>query len=92
MVFSVKVKVRVKDINKVKVEEQPEELKSLAEQHFCERCEEQEVNLNSKLAQVAMGVRRSGKSILCYNALSKARVHFAYINFDDERFEGKLQQ
>lgn len=68
------------------VEEQKYELQALAEQNFCERREEKEVNLNSKLAQVAIGVRRSGKSVLCYNALAKAGVEFAYINFDDERF------
>lgn len=67
------------------VEEQLEELQAMAEQNFCERREEIEVNLNSKMAQVAIGVRRSGKSVLCYNALTKAGVKFAYINFDDER-------
>lgn len=70
------------------VEEQKLELQALAEQNFCERREEKEVNFNSKLAQVAIGVRRSGKSILCYNSLAKASVKFAYINFDDERFFG----
>jgi len=67
------------------VEEQLEELQAMAEQNFCERREEIEVNLNSKMAQVAIGVRRSGKSVLCYNALTKAGIKFAYINFDDER-------
>lgn len=70
------------------IEEQKLELQALAEQNFCERREEKEVNFNSKLAQVAIGVRRSGKSILCYNSLAKASVKFAYINFDDERFFG----
>lgn len=70
------------------VEEQKLELQALAEQNFCERREEKEVNFNSKLAQVAIGVRRSGKSILCYYSLAKASVKFAYINFDDERFFG----
>ncbi|MCF0205446.1 MAG: ATP-binding protein [Muribaculaceae bacterium] len=70
------------------VEEQLAELKFLATQNFCARREESEVNLNSKLAQVAIGVRRSGKSVLCYNALTKANINFAYVNFDDERFYG----
>ena len=45
------------------------------------------INLKSKLAQVVIGVRRSGKSTLCFNALKKANVHYAYANFDDERLE-----
>jgi predicted AAA+ superfamily ATPase len=32
-------------------------------------------------------VRRSGKSTLCFNALRKAGVHYAYANFDDERLK-----
>ena len=70
------------------VEEQLEELKTMAEQNFCTRREEVEINLSSKMAQAAIGVRRSGKSVLCYNALTKAKIQFAYVNFDDERFQG----
>lgn len=69
------------------VEEQLEELKAMSEQNFCTRREEDEINLSSKMAQVAIGVRRSGKSVLCYNALTKANIQFAYVNFDDERFQ-----
>lgn len=36
-------------------------------------------------AQVVIGVRRSGKSTLCYNALTRKKIKFAYVNFDDER-------
>lgn len=68
------------------VEEQLEELKALASQNFITRREESEVDFGSKMAQVAIGVRRSGKSVLCYNALTKANLKFAYVNFDDERF------
>ncbi|MCF0201165.1 MAG: ATP-binding protein [Bacteroidales bacterium] len=70
------------------VEEQLDELTALSEQNFCERREETEVDLGSKMAQVVIGVRRSGKSVLCYNVLTKAGVKFAYVNFDDERFQG----
>lgn len=69
------------------VEEQLDELTALADQNFCTRREEKEVNFDSKMAQVAIGVRRSGKSVLCYNALTKANIKFAYVNFDDERFQ-----
>ena len=51
----------------------------------CERLEERNVDLNSRLAQVVTGVRRSGKSTLCLNVLKKSRQPFAYVNFDDER-------
>lgn len=59
------------------VEEQLEELKAMSEQNFCTRREEDEINLSSKMAQVAIGVRRSGKSVLCYNALTRANIQFA---------------
>ena len=65
--------------------DQSEELASLRSQRFCERMEESKIKLESKKAQVVIGVRRSGKSTLCFNALTKARVNFAYVNFDDER-------
>ena len=51
------------------------------------RAEEKEIDLESKLAQVVIGVRRSGKSTLCRKVLHEAKVKAAYINFDDERLE-----
>lgn len=65
--------------------DQREELTALGYQRFCERKEESMIKLESKKAQVVIGVRRSGKSTLCFNALTKANVNFAYVNFDDER-------
>ncbi|MGM9832944.1 MAG: ATP-binding protein [Candidatus Limisoma sp.] len=67
--------------------EQRQELQALGDEDFCARQEENEINLDSRLAQVVIGVRRSGKSTLCYNALKSKNVNFAYVNFDDERFE-----
>ena len=61
------------------------ELAAMLQEPFCDRKEEQLINLQSKKAQVVIGVRRSGKSTLCIQALRKANVNFAYINFDDER-------
>jgi Predicted ATPase (AAA+ superfamily) len=46
------------------------------------------VDLKSTQAQVVMGVRRSGKSTLCYQALQDAKVKYAYADFDDERLLG----
>ncbi len=65
--------------------DQKKELEGFAKQGFCERPEETKIKMNSKKAQVVIGVRQSGKSVLCYNALSKSGVSFAYVNFDDER-------
>lgn len=75
----------VYEIEKVLLEQQ-DELAALREEQMIHRPEEELINLNSKLAQVVIGVRRSGKSTLCYNALIKSNVNFAYVNFDDERF------
>lgn len=64
--------------------DQKEELQYLLKQNFCHRKEEDLIDLDSNLAQVVIGVRRSGKSTLCLNALKHYGVRFAYINFDDE--------
>lgn len=65
--------------------EQQDELETHEEEMLIHRPEEEFINLNSRLAQVVIGVRRSGKSTLCFNSLRKAGVHYAYANFDDER-------
>lgn len=67
--------------------EQIKELKVKARTTRCKRKEEAFVNLNSSMAQVVIGVRRSGKSTLCFNVLHDAGVKYAYANFDDERLE-----
>lgn len=64
--------------------DQKEELDSLRGRKFCHRSEEKLIDLNSSLAQVVIGVRRSGKSTLCFNALEESGVSYAYVNFDDE--------
>ena len=74
------------EIEKVLLEQQ-DELEALGSEVLIHRPEESLINLKSKLAQVVIGVRRSGKSTLCFNALRRAGVHFAYVNFDDERLE-----
>lgn len=78
--------MKISDIEKVLLEQQ-DELEALESEVLIHRPEENLINLNSKLAQVVIGVRRSGKSTLCFNALRKAGVHYAYANFDDERLE-----
>ena len=54
--------------------DQKEELEKMKTQEFCHRPQEDLINMNSNLAQVVIGVRRSGKSTLCFNALQKAGV------------------
>ncbi len=68
--------------------EQYEELKKLAKVPLVSRPEEELVDLNSTMAQVVIGVRRSGKSTLCYSLLKNKNLKFAYANFDDERVIG----
>lgn len=65
--------------------DQKEELKMMDTSLLCSRKEEAEVELQSKLAQVVIGVRRSGKSTLCQKVLLESGLNFAYVNFDDER-------
>ncbi len=64
--------------------DQKEELEALRNKSFSYREEERMINLESSLAQVVIGVRRSGKSTLCFNALERSKVSYAYVNFDDE--------
>lgn len=68
--------------------EQKEEFLMKLQDNYCTRPEEDLIDLNSKLAQVVIGIRRSGKSTLCFNVIKKAGLNFAYVNFDDERFLG----
>ena len=78
--------MKISEIEKVLLEQQ-DELEALEGEILIHRPEKDLINLKSKLAQVVIGVRRSGKSTLCFNALRKAGVHYAYANFDDERLE-----
>ena len=65
--------------------EQREEFNTCLLEEYCSRAEEELVDLNSKLAQVVIGIRRSGKSTLCFNVIKKSGEKFAYVNSDDER-------
>lgn len=65
--------------------DQQEELEMRRGETLCHRPEEAQIDLGSTQAQVVIGVRRSGKSTLCFQALEKAGVKYAYVDFDDER-------
>ena len=69
--------------------DQREELTNRHWKNIVAREEEKEINLNSPLAQVVIGVRRSGKSTLCSKVMLESGLPFGYINFDDDRL-GKL--
>lgn len=65
--------------------EQKQEMHRYMQRTTCNRSEETQVNLESEMAQVIIGVRRSGKSTMCRNVLRDSKKVFAYVNFDDER-------
>ena len=67
--------------------DQQEELVFRRSEKLCHRKEESMIDLNSTQAQVVIGVRRSGKSTLCFQALENAGVKYAYVDFDDERLK-----
>lgn len=65
--------------------DQKEEIYSIDLTKLVTRKEEKFVDLNSRFAQVVIGVRRCGKSTLCQKVLLENNINFGYINFDDER-------
>lgn len=65
--------------------DQQDELDSLVNEDYVQRPEAKQFEFNSKLAQVVIGVRRSGKSTLCHMALQEKGVKYGYVNFDDDR-------
>ena len=76
-----------RELEKILVDQQ-EELQAKRSVKFCARKEIGLVDLSSPQAQVVIGVRRSGKSTLCFQALEKAGVKYAYVDFDDEQLKG----
>lgn len=65
--------------------DQKEEIEATDLTQFCSRKEESQLSSESRLAQVVIGVRRSGKSTLCTQFLLRQGLPFAYVNFDDDR-------
>ena len=68
--------------------DQKEELDVKPLETLCPRSETSLVDMKSTQAQVVIGVRRSGKSTLCYQALEQTGNKYAYADFDDERLVG----
>lgn len=65
--------------------DQKAEIEQVDSVNLVPRIEENSVDLDSKLAQIVIGVRRSGKSTLCQKVLIQNNIKFGYVNFDDER-------
>lgn len=65
--------------------DQREELLSDTNEGYVYRKEADRISFDNHLAQVVIGVRRSGKSTLCRMALDRAGVKYGYVNFDDDR-------
>jgi predicted AAA+ superfamily ATPase len=63
----------MKDLKRI-LSNQKAELDLVDLETLCSRKEEQEIQLNSKLAQIVIGVRRSGKSTLCMKVLMQSGV------------------
>ena len=75
------------DINAYKqaLLDQQKEKNEIVLERLTTRREEVCFDLNSQLAQIVIGVRRSGKSTICHKILIQHKINYAYINFDDER-------
>ena len=67
------------------INDERQELSAKRNMRLCRRRETCLIEMDSPQAQVVIGLRRSGKSTLCYCALEEAGVNYAYVNFDDER-------
>ena len=65
--------------------EQQEEIKSYKPQKWVARKEESLFEFDTKMAQVVIGVRRSGKSTLCHKVLLERGIRYGYVNLDDDR-------
>jgi len=68
--------------------EQKEEIKNYCTKKWVNRKEENLFEFDSSLAQVVIGVRRSGKSTLCHKVLQRKGVKYAFVNLDDDRLAG----
>ena len=75
------------DINTYKqvLSDQQKEKNEILLENLTTRREEVYFDLNSPLAQIVIGVRRSGKSTICHKVLKQNNINYAYVNFDDER-------
>lgn len=67
------------------ITEQKVECERLKYQNWIKRPEEELFEFETDMAQIVIGVRRSGKSTLCHRTLKSRGIRYAFLNFDDER-------
>lgn len=65
--------------------EQQEEIKGYRPHKWVSRMEESLFEFDTTMAQVVIGVRRSGKSTLCHKVLLERGIRYGYVNLDDDR-------
>ena len=65
--------------------EQQEEIKGYKPQKWVSRKEESLFEFDTKMAQIVIGVRRSGKSTICHKVLLERGIRYGYVNLDDDR-------
>jgi predicted AAA+ superfamily ATPase len=70
------------------ITDQQKEKNEIVVSKLTARREESFFEFDSPLAQIVIGVRRSGKSTLCHKVLKQNNIDYAYVNFDDERLYG----
>lgn len=70
------------------VADQKDEISTYRTEQWVRRKEEISFEFDSPLAQVVIGVRRSGKSTLCHKVLLENNIRYAYVNLDDDRLAG----
>lgn len=68
--------------------EQRDEISGYKPSMWVPRREESLFEFDSTMAQVVIGVRRSGKSTLCHKVLLEHGIRYAYVNLDDDRLLG----
>lgn len=65
--------------------EQQEYIHAYKPEKWVHRKEEDLFEFDCTLAQVVIGVRRSGKSTICHKVLLQNGIKYGYVNFDDDR-------
>ena len=65
--------------------EQQEEIRGYKPKKWVDRKEASLFEFDTKMAQVVIGVRRSGKSTLCHKVLLERGIRYGYVNLDDDR-------
>lgn len=67
------------------IAEQKDYIQAIDTSKWVKRKEENLFEFDSTLAQVVIGVRRSGKSTICHKVLLEKGVKYGYVNLDDDR-------